>query len=695
VAGTALSADGSQLGSLDNMEAVVFGNDSITGTMQVADEETCGDFTHIFKRMWLIHNETLNDRPVRMIVGAQNNSGLTIGNDPKTTEYYNTLISSNKVSMIVAASPGDIESGNYKAVVPMTFINGEFQCSYTFSEEDTYITFGWRVNDGGCAGDENALFSGTKTFNWTQWTSRTNRSALAGLTIPSIPFGALDLGDNIQVLSTKITYPSGVVATTGYPRSVNIPARGSLEVRRRAGNVNQEVTLTVTFNHPVIPEFSISGLDRRYSSLEEVEVFGTCAGNDYIPTLSYASAPNNNTRYTINGNRATVKSGARSVSGTDKNGMVNVKFRGGVTSITIIYRPKVGATTVTQNIYISPITLRAVLPPPPVNEDGLAFTKQVMSRDITTCEPVEYSFLIQNTNCDAKYVHFRDTLPDGMKWEVESIGLDAVSSESNPALKVNNYGDSKVLEIDSLIVPGSTTLLLTATALFEADAPGGEYGNHASIAYERITNSNPVMQTLPSVDRETFEPNTTLNATLQERLQSVEMQATYSRQTYRAEDEISVTYTITNPNTPITDAYLNINFNDEFTYVDNSLQIVQTTDTATTFVPTLVTINPGSSLGIAGSADGEDGFTLLEGVMKITFRVKAPLLANIKPELDENGLPTENKIPLDIVYDLSSTMNDPCVATAIEGVQGNKLIPFLPGKTHVIVNKHITGKIVR
>lgn len=589
VAGIRLSSDGSETGSLENdLEAIISGNNGALGNTEILDADACGDFTHRFNRKWLIHKETKDDRPVAMLFGAQDNAKLTIGNDVNVAnDYYSKLGAGYDVCLIVGESPEAIEAGAYKAVIPMTYVNGEQQCSYTLTEEDTYITFGWKINNKGCVGDEDAVFTGTKKFDWTQWTSKTNQAsnATAGITIPATSFPSVDLGDNIEVSKTQVAYASLIRPVRGYPRVANSPEKGSLEVRRRRGQIggtpgSNDVTITVEFNHPVVPEFTISDLDSYGTSYEEVEIYGECSGGTYLPVLSYVSSQNT-ARYKINGNTATVTKRG-SVAANNKNGMLNVAFQGGVTSITIKYRTKTRVTTATQNIYISPITLRSLPPPPPINEDGLSFVKQVKEQLITTCDPVEYSFYIQNTNCDNKVVNLNDILPEKMKWEAGSFGLDAVSSEVNFELtpdgdyapkfdlQINpvSSGNGEELIINGLIVPGQTTLILTATALLDEDAPSAQYDNRASITYERIVNNDPV-QVPPfySLDRGTLEPYTSFEAIYTQRQDKVVMEPVYSRKTYNANGEVVVTYTLTNNNSDITDMFLDVLFNEEFTLV--------------------------------------------------------------------------------------------------------------------------------
>ncbi|MDR1056072.1 MAG: hypothetical protein LBL90_09710 [Prevotellaceae bacterium] len=710
VAGKSLNFDGSSdvESFAYDKEAVVWGDNHGKGTTTISNNETCDDFKAIFNRRWFLHKVSNGDRPVPVIIGLQNNSTNNLGEEPTTDAaaaiLYSVIHKSNDFVMIVADDstaliPGHANYGNFKAVIPMIWLNGEPQCAYTLLEEGSYITFGYTSNGGnGCAANEDAQFTGAKKFSWTQWTSNTNTSSAAGLTLTvNTP---VNLGDNIQVTQTKAAYPAAVRANRGYPRSVNTPANGSLRVQRRGGAIEQDVVVTITFNHPVIPEFSISDLDCYSRSFEEVEITGECSGDVYAPTLGYAGRQNQ-ARYEILGNKAIVNKRG-SVRPNDKNGMLNVAFRGGVTSVTIKYRTTGKTTSVTQEIYISPITLRSVPPPPTINKDGLSFVKQVKERDITTCDPVEYAFYIGNTNCDPVTVNFNDILPEKMKWEIGSFGLDAVSSGNNPSFnpQINpaTSGNGEELQIDGLIVPAKTILELRATALLDEDAPSTVYNNRASITYTIMENNTPVPKPpLYSEDRETKDPYTSFRATWQQRKDEVVMNPVYSPAVYRADGEIEVTYTVSNTNADITDMYLNVDFNEEFAYVAGSCQITQVSGSAVAPVPVFVASGPDDSpntLSIAGASNGSVGFVLPTGVMQIKFRLKAPPLSGIMDELDDNDQPTGRKVDLDIIYDFTSGMADPCLQGAVKGLQGNKLIPY-SAITHIITNKNMSARILK
>jgi hypothetical protein len=707
LAGTALTDDGSSLGYFDNdREAVIWGNDGNSTIIQY-NEEVCGGFDSRFGRIWYVHKMTQDDRSIQMLVSARNNQTLSFGDAiaaPNEQIYYNQINSGNDFFLIVADTPADIDAGNFKAVIPMTWMDGKHQANYIFTEEDTYVTFGYKANGKGCVGNPDTEFVGSKRFDWTQWTSRTNRSTATNTVVT---VGAVDLGDNIQVTQTQVTYPggtysssgTGVRAISGYPRSVNSPERGSLEVRRRGGQPGgtaSDVVISINFNNPVIPEFSISGLDANGNFFEEVEITGTCSATGstvFLPTLSYMATPSAS-RYVINGNKATVNKRGGVVA-SNRNGRVNVEFNGGVTNVTIKYRSTNRRSTAVQRIFVSPLTLRAVLPPPPVNEDGLSFVKQVRRPELSTCEVAEYAFHIQNTNCDGKYVNFRDSLPEGLTWE--SVVLDAYNAEENPSISFNDYVGNSVLEVDSLYLPGTSTIKLMASAAFDENAPSNIYENRALITYERV--EDHLLGELPSVNRETLEAHTSFYAEQGIRKDKVDMVVTTDRNTYRENAVIGVTVKITNPNEDILDSYLDFAFNEGFTLVGGAAGVQITAEDSE--IPLNLLVIPLETVSdpfftIAGTGYGSsdpdilEGFTLPSGEIIITFKLQAPALGVIEDELDADDNLTGKKVPLEIDYSISALMDDPCVEVAIKGLERVKSIPY-SAITRIVTNRHVTS----
>jgi hypothetical protein len=672
VAGTRLGTH-VDVGSLDyDREAVIWGDDNAIGTNEVNAPDKCGDFERIFNRKWLIHKITDSDRPIRMLVGAENNAANQLGQGISAgdNELFSILTQGYDVCMIVADSPEKLTPGNplfgqFKAVVPMYYIDGEHQCAYTFTDDIAYITLGYKANSNGCMSD--VEFEGAKIFEWTQWT-RTNY----GNPVGALSKGAVDLGDGVKVVGTTVGYQYGVNAPAYYPSVTGSPVPGSLYVQRQRGALNSEVTVTIDFNTPVRPEFSLYDIDGYSGRFERVSVVGLCSGGTMFPDLSYVGNPGNS-YYKISGNTATARV-RRDLSPTDKRGQMNVSFQEGVTRIVIKYSitGNQPPTSSINNLIISPLRLRQIPPPPPINEDGLSFVKDVALREITTCEPVEYSFYIENVNCEPKYVNFRDTLHAKMKWKAD-IGMDTINAQYNSHIHFNSYEGTNILAIDSLLVPGSGILKLTATAMLDGDAvPTGttkRFNNHAVIEYVQVVVSGHLNRKLKSADRETLAEETYFDATWAEQQTAIDSDFSTDKDNYSEDSEITVVVSLNNPNAAITDSYLNISYDAGFTYVPGSFS--STLTGASVVVPIT-----DSVLLIAGATDGSAGFTIPTGATSFTFKLLAPSHANLVHAVDENGLPTTDITELSIEYLFTSEMSDPCVILSMNDMWGSKQLPY-------------------
>ena len=730
VAGTQLTVCGNYLGHLEHdLEAIVWGNDNATGFTQMNPED-CGDFEYRFNRIWYVNKHTQDGRPLSMLVSARGqNAGLQFGMlaGDRVKEYYRELGAQNDLFLLVADSPEDIQNGIFRSVIPMNFIEGNHQVAYIFTEEHTYVTFGYKPNTSGCVGDPEHRFTGQKRFLWTHWTSRINRNASSrvGFTVPDTPGMGANLGDGIHVVSTSVEYPGGLYTATGtavrgqfgFPRSVNRPERGSLEVRRRGGqprNENSDVIITIRFNTPVVPEFTISGLDGDSRSWETVSITGHCVAtienangtttNQPItvsPVLNFVSNPNTSS-YIIQGNRATVRRRGF-VAPTNRNGRVHVAFESGVTEIRIRYGTINQRSTFVQSINISPITVRDVVSLPPANEDGLAFLKRERNSELSTCERAEYTFFIQNTNCENKYLNFRDELPEFMMWE--SFTLDTTNVLHNPNIRINNYEGNRVIKIDSLLLPASTTIRLLATAAFEENAPTGYYTNQAVISYDRISYAPGDLTAI--VTREELTSDATIYAEHSERMEEAKMTIASNRSNYRENDIIEFTVTVTNPNVDISDSFLDFNFNGEFTFITNSLTI--TDGDKNPLTTDFVVVPPftdesgyftiaGTTETVGGEIEAGEGFVLPAGVTVIKFKLQAPAQENLELELDNNGNLIAGKV---ISLELSSiffsdAIDDPCFARAVESLEKSIIVPYRAAvPTRIVTNRHITTRLLR
>ena len=725
LAGTKLTDNGEFLGFFDNdMEAVIWGSTDMNwertqfgGAISEMREDDCGDFEYIFNRIWRVQKVLQDNRPIQMLVAARNNSETTFGenSDSHTLDYYGELHSGNDFFMLVADSKEDMINRNFRRVVPMNFIVDKHQTSFKFTDSISYITFGFRTNTSGCMSNPDAEFEGSKRFDWTQWTSRTNTNRNTtqnvNLVVPGGEFG--DLGNNIEVIRTSVSYAPGVFSSTGvgvrayrgFPRSVNSPERGSLEVQRRGGqpNLDSDVVIRIEFNNPVIPEFTIAGLSGDRRAREEVEIVGWCnnSATRFSPVLSYVDSPNTAT-YDIQDNGATVNRRV-SAAANNRNGQVRVEFQGGVNVVEIRYRITGRRSTSRQQIFISPLILRPVMPPPPINEDGLGFVKQIRQANVFTCDLVEYTFFIHNTNCEPKFVSFTDTLQsEFMNWYAGSLGLDTINALHNPSIRINEYGGSQIIKIDSMILPPASVIRLTLAAAFSEDAPTGIYQNRASISYDRAGGT----VIFPSFDRETLEAVTSCFAEQVIPKNPVQMKVTATPSRYKANDIIEVTISFTNPNDDdITDSFLNIDFNEEFTLVPGSLKITDAEENDISenfkFVGPEASDEDKSFFSIVGvcffengvilseecTGDEPEGFALSTGEIVITFQLQAP--AEPADELNNAGVLTGNKLPLEIIYNFSSGMDIPCMGNVMPAGEGVRIVPFAAKPQRIMTNRHI------
>jgi hypothetical protein len=700
VAGTELDGTHYNLGELQDGEAVAFGHDNAAG---ITDANViCGDFKKVFNRHWYVHKVTNNNRPINVLVGGEDNANNNLGKNATVADkaYYEALRDpQNRFFLLVASNPADLndfENGNFK-VVPMYYIHGEHQCNYAFTEEDSYITFAYAPGGNGSACTASVDFEGIKTFRWLstteQWKNPTHRksgTASAGQTF-SKP--AVDLGDNISVV-TSVKYDSDVRAPYGFPHTVNTP-KDALEIRRTHGTKNSsKITVEVHFQtsdnstaEPVIPFFSISGLDARgLSQYDEVTITGSCNGTDVLPKLTPAGLQ---PTFSIVNNTARVNKN-QSKSATDKNGTVNIAFESSVTQITIVYKLTNVENALRQSIVISPISFTPGTKPlpvlPPINEDGIGFQKQVKEKTLTSCEEVEFTFYIQNTNRSDKYFKLQDVLPSGMTWKAESIGLGNVNvnsnsnSNSNSKLEINNYAENSTLVIDSIFVECAANIKISATAVIDELASSGDYPNRASLTYEHFkinefTSESAGDTTIYSVDYDTHEANTIIHVIAAARAQPITVERTeHSPEKYSENQEIIITLEVNNPNTSVTNMFMNVDWGSNFSYVQGSLNI--TSSQAFTWVnvqpdPPYSTSEVIQNLFIAGNATGDTGFTLPTGSTTIVFKVKAPDTNNL--DLRADGI---NVHPLTVSWDFFIDSPDACVQHAVENLTGEIVVPY-------------------
>jgi hypothetical protein len=180
------------------------------------------------------------------------------------------------------------------------------------------------------------------------------------------------------------------------------------------------------------------------------------------------------------------------------------------------------------------------------------------------------------------------------------------------------------------------------------------------------------------------------------------MTVTADEPSYRPNNVIEFTAEINNPNDEdFLDAYLNFTFNEGFMFVPGSLLVTDQygnrLDGETKFVQghtnDIYFVIAGAQYQDSTLTESDvEGFTLPSGKISMTFKLQAPSIA--EDELDANLHPTGKKIDFEMVYTLSSTVDDPCAAAAMEGLDGHKILPFA-GISHIKTNRFNTIRLRR
>ena len=618
-----------------------------------ADPTICGTFEKKTGRIWLVDKTNMTEQTVDIGVGA--------------STYFPYGSSAYQIFLLVSSSAASLNNNKWDEVIPMQFNSDDSQhhAEYTFSKKYTYFALGVKTLSGACVACE---FTGTKTLDFN------NKNWVAGSTSNSF-----DLGDDFTVdVNTSIA--TGASFYNKYPRASS--SKSLSEQRKEASQpvMTTEIVLSKAAN----ATFQVFEIDRKGNLYDDVEVYGLCGSAKIIPQLNYVLAEKRSS-YVISGNIARAK--RTPTSGYNSNtGKMYVEFDYPVEKIYVVQKAT-GATKGFQRIGIGPMEFSCPKPLPPVNEDGLVMTKQGRM-SATLCDEIPYTFRIYNSNCSQKSVNFTDLLSEGMSWISNSLSIDSVAIGNYT--EINDYANTRSLSIDSLIIPGGTTLTFRAIALFDATATAGTYSNQSSVKYQITQNNIKVDRSLESCDRfsSDCQPTSTIVSDVQNRPSSITVSNSINGSCYKEGEEISVTVVLDNPNTiSYDDAFFDLSFNQEFTYVEGSLS----SQTISNLTPT------ESDSGYIYV----DNITLPTGKSILTFKLKAPSKANLVNFEDKDGnviLNTDGSaviLPLDIYYEFGSESDDDCLGTVFSNTNGELSLPYCLSKNYIISNKMATSRIRR
>ncbi|WP_128330383.1 hypothetical protein [Apibacter sp. HY039] len=600
----------------NDQSGLFWGNNGATGTTVYSEsaKAVCGDLESRMNRIWLVNKANLTSQKVVVRAG-----------DATSFEYDNKY----KVYMLVASSESDITSDNWSQAIPGEWINGEVQFNYTFTDDNTYITFGGVAEPGVCT---SCTFSGYKTIDFTKVWTRKDRG---------VKSKTVDLGDGFSA-NIAVTDSSNVLRN-GYPRSY----RKTLQLLRRGNSTTdtKAVTTTISFTGgAAAASFELYDVDRQSQRLDDIEVYGLCGGGVVKPKLTY-SMDQKRSSYVISSNTATSRAAGSYTTSSylNRRGRLQVNFSSSVEQIVIVYKEKYNSkATGNQMIGIGPLTLYCPQPLQ-INEDGLALTMQA-SDSVKLCDEVPYTFRVTNTNCASKEVNLSETLPEGMYWVAESVSVE----EGTGTPVINTYENTAQLSIQNIEVPGASTITVTGTARFTQTATAGSYSSRASITYKNSSNEDVTYQ---SCDLLAGCGNTTVQALESVRLDPVTVDKISADLSCISDDGTAkVTIQITNPNTALDYVTLSVNISDSFTYVDASLSSSPATLGGTTTYE-------------EGALTLED-FTLPNGTSTITFQIKAP-----------ETLPTDVE-SLELGFDLVTESDMECVYIDTTDTEMDFVLPF-------------------
>lgn len=614
--GTSLGCNAQLTDIINDKSALTWGHNAQPVTMLSLAGNTaiCGAFdSKINGRIWLVDNTNFNQSVLVRAAG---------GDFPYSGANW-------QVYMLVADSEAKFAANNWDEAIPMTYSNGGHQANYNFTDKKTYISFAAKQLPGAC---EACTFSGVKKLEFNTWTR-------------GVMSKSYDLGDGFTA-NVNVTIESPSVMRTNYPRASDY--RSLREYR--SGDITKKMTTKVTFSKSTNAKFEIFEISRRTGRLDNVEVYGMCSGGKVYPKLSYTRTAARSSYTILAGGKAVAK--PMSSSYTSTTGRMQVEFDQAVEEIYVVHYGT-GSTSGSGNMRIGIGAMNLSCPKalPPVNEDGLVFTKEA-DTDVLLCNEVNFAYKVYNTNCAVKTFDFTDVLPAGMKWLGNSLTADQGNDAVVDAAPL--YANGNTISLTGVTVPGSGYVTIRGKAYFEDTAAAGLYDTgHASITYVSLG----VNKTLQSCDRYAAGcAVTTVNALPAPGRPKPIVVTSYvtDKSCYDSQGEITVTLTVNNQNaSAVSDAVVDFNYTNTFTLVANSLKINNNDF-------------PAASLETTAGDISVDGFNLPAGVSVITFKLKAPVVASLIPAPDV----------LSIAYDLSTAGESDCQPLVISDNSDELNVPF-------------------
>jgi len=694
----------SDFGALPNLKFVMWGHDAgiYNSASYIIDPSTiCVAGAQMMNKTWMVRKSD-GTTPYQMLISAQNNNELF---EDDAFPFGADV----DVYLCIGSTYADVRNSNFHTVIKSEYVNGEHQFNYIFKEEFTYFTLAY-VSTGISASCHGKIIEPGAYLNFVGYT---NGYALPWQSVSGTPAAHFhkQIG-NIPATATSVAQQFWADVTTDYG-SVNRPSsrfprekRGFLRVTRRGGSTNAAAN-TVTVNIgtrsnvdptvpvPSIPSFTISSINRRHNTNDEVTVYGICdnPAEKIKAKLSYASSPSNSKFVIENGNHArTIRSGA--AGRRNPKGQALVTFNQAVKNVVVEYTTSLDRRR--NHIDIFPVTYKPAPIPPPVNSDGMAFTKEAERYSgINVCDKVVYWLRVENhkPTTDVTF-NITDNLPSGMIWSATDILFDDtlnMGRYSRGEITVTKSGTN--LTITGAIAKQSCDpatggkVAIRVEAMFAySNTTGGTYPNQATCTPTATAGTaSPMPATMTSVDAYTHDPYTTVVAAGHSRIAPVRHYLSTSQEKYRENDIITLTYTIVNTDTlganatAKTGVELELDFDASFIYVDPSF----TTSGGLSGTP---------HWSASDSTFYIDAISIPIGTSSFSIQLKAPVQADYEtdmygaPIIDAKGKP--QKATLNIDYDFFGS-DDECEISSMDDMFGDKEIPYEATPRYIVVNKEI------
>lgn len=676
----------------ENKSALIWGNNgnnNIYNFTAAQIEMLCGEMSSKTDKIWLVKKTDNLDKvdvSIRILQG----------------DFGNYVSPGYQILLLVADDPDKLVNNNWDMAIPSVYLKDEQQqcINYTFYEEFTYFSLGIKALPGAC---ETCDFEGTKQVMFTTQTWNPK-----GLKVNEFNLGNDGSGDDKDFTVEVKTNENQITWRNKYPRN---SSQNSLKLARTRVATTEMIT-EITPSVAAATQFQIFNLDRESNRYKRVEIYGECESGVVIPKLSEVSSRGSS--YSISGNIAQAKKSPTSTYANDR-GKMNVLFDFPVEKI-FVKEKAINGTNGSQTLGIGPIKFSCPAPIPTYSEAGLAFSKQATDT-VLYCgqvSKVDYTFRIYSANCDHRDVSISDTLPEHLYWDTDLIYIPEIATGED-GYRLRLLDNNRILQIENMMVPAnSTPFVFTAQARFvDSDIIVGKaYENQAWLKTSLIKNNVEVeIDPQPSADYyrgEGFKSSTYVKDG-GARLSPVTVTAEKSRDCYIASGEITVTLQINNPNDQsITDMIFDVDYNEEFGYVNGSLQS-SIEDMAS---------NPSFESDDEGLVPGLfylEKFTLpANKVSTITFKLRAPLKAALEGEVDENGnklnwegglfssgsnADDQAIVNLVIAYSFDTEMDadpdthDICIPSSLIDAEGELTIPFCRSVEYIITNRMIQPRI--